>query len=688
MHARLPALFLAATLVVGCNDEPSANEDAGADVPTADTVSDTGESDVITIDDIRIVACDKEDGLAPNQDAANAVDASAGLEAEDLYICQDAPDWFRVDGTTGQTLSVTVDFANRVGDLDLYLVTADALDLDEAIAESSGEDDVESFSTVLPADGTYYVVVEGWEGAVGVYDIEIVPSCSADVDCPAGYACSFIEQACVEVFDPICGIDDNEPNDFPATATVVEVADDGFAFLHGFQVCEEDDDYYLLELVETSSIAIELLFADGFDLDLYVFSPDGALLGAADSNEANPENFDWDYAPAGVYILGVDHFVTQLGNDIIYNLTIEVQPGTCATNADCAQTGRSLCDEGACVPFVVAPPNDAGGLCDDDSDCLGDLDCYEGSVGLDDNFCTSGCRGDGDCSMFANGQCIGNRNGTCFDACETDFDCPRLYACVDDGRCDLVECGLDGDCAEGQRCLRSEQQNRGLCTSVPVPTCSEDDELEANDTQAEASPIDSDYDGLICDGNDDWFAVEVDEDGTRLNVSVEFGEGADIDVYIFDAAGNTVGAAADGEANPERAEAPYLAAGTYAVRINQFPGQRDQITEYSLAISSESAGCTVEGEECLDVVPLRTICSEESGACVQLEGDGAVELGGVCDSADDCTEDAEFCWVFEPASAGNNICTHRCSGQGDCDDVTDTSCSSFGGGFAACLPNP
>jgi len=122
--------------------------------------------------------------------------------------------------------------------------------------------------------------------------------------------------------------------------------------------------------------------------------------------------------------------------------------------------------------------------------------------------------------------------------------------------------------------------------------------------------------------------------------------------------------------------------------VNQFPGQRDRVTEYSLSISTEPQACTVEGEECLDVVPLRTICDEESGACVQLEGDGAIELGEVCDSADDCTEDAEFCWVFEPASEGNNICTHRCAGQVDCDDVPDTSCMSFGGGFAACLPNP
>ena len=684
MNVRLPTLLATALAFAACNDEPEPTEDAGADVSAADT--DSGTPDAIVIDDIRIVACEKEDTLAPNQDAASATDVNAGISAEDLYICEDAPDWFRIDGRAGQTVTASIDFAHRVGDLDLYLVTAESPSFDDAIAESNGEEDTEEFIATLPADGTFYVVVEGWEGAVGVYDLEITPSCSSDADCPDGFACSFIDQACREVLDPICGDDVSEPNDFPSTATPVELESDGFAFLHGYRVCEEDDDYFALTLDETSSFSLELLFDDGFDLDLYVYSPEGVRLAASNGDSANPELLRWDFAAAGTYIIGVDHFVTSIGNDVTYNLTIEVTAGACNENIDCTQEGRGLCEDGACVPFVADPPNDAGGLCDDDSDCLGDLGCYEGYAGIDDNFCTGGCRGDGDCSMFENGQCIGNRNGVCFDACDTDLDCPRLYACVDGRRCDLVECNLDEDCAEDQVCRRSERQNLGLCTTAPFPSCREDDEFEANDTQAEAAPIADRVEALICDGNDDWFSVEVAEGGTTLTASVAFDGGVDIDVYVFDAAGNTVGAGISGDANPEVAEALHLAAGDYVVRVNQFPGPRDQITEYSLDIAMESDPCTIADEECLDVVPLRLVCDDEVGACVQLEGEGSVELGGFCDSEDDCTEDAEFCWAFEPASERNNICTHRCASQSDCDDVPDTSCTSFGGGFAACLP--
>lgn len=690
MKSRLLLALLPVAAAAGCNENAPDTEDAGGDV-SDDTTVDTGAdvaSDAILFEDIRIVSCDKEDTLAPNQGTSEATDASGGAEQEDLYVCSETEDWFRVDGSAGQTVRASISFANRIGDLDLYLVAADALAFDAAIAESNGEEDIEQLTATLPADGVYYVVVDGFEDAVGVYDLEITMSCFSDADCADGFACSFIEQACVEVLEPVCGEDANEANDTPATATPIELAADGFAFVHGFRVCEEDDDYFSLTLTETSSISAELLFDQGFNVDMYVFSPEGALLGGATDELANPEYFQWSYAPAGTYILGIDHFVTQLGNDVTYNLTLEVTPGTCASNFDCTRGGRSLCEDGSCVPFVANPPNQAGELCDDDGDCVNGLDCYEGGAGLDDNFCTTTCEDASDCSMFDGGQCIGNRTGICFAGCESDVDCPLLYACVDGGVCDLVECGVDSDCNEDQVCRRSEQQNLGLCTSAPFAACREDDDYEANDTLSTATPIDGTIEALICDSNDDWYEIEVAEDGTELNVSVEFGEGADIDVYIFDSVGTTLGAATEQDANPERASAEYLAAGTYSVRVNQFPTGRDQVTDYSLSISTSESGCTVEGEECLAVTPLRIVCEEESGACVPFEGEGAVALGGTCDSTDDCVEDAEFCWSFEPATEGNNICTLRCSGQQDCDDVEDTSCVTFGRGFSVCLPNP
>ena len=64
------------------------------------------------------------------------------------------------------------------------------------------------------------------------------------------------------------------------------------------------------------------------------------------------------------------------------------------------------------------------------------------------------------------------------------------------------------------------------------------------------------------------------------------------------------------------------------------------------------------GAECLGTTPLRLTCQEDIGACVALEGEGRIALGGTCDSRDDCIQDADFCGQFgeEPLP----ICTRRC----------------------------
>ena len=292
--------------------------------------------------------------------------------------------------------------------------------------------------------------------------------------------------------------------------------------------------------------------------------------------------------------------------------------------------------------------------------------------------------------MFEDGYCIsfGRGPGVCFGSCSADEDCPLYYSCSDEDRCEFYECGRDEDCGEGQLCRRTEQQNAGFCTSAPFEGCAEDDSFEANDTDSAAATLeDTEVDGLlICDGNDDFFFFEVAEVGTELEVNVAFDGRVDIDVYIYDAAGRTVGAATEPDANPESAVAGYLDAGRYTIRVNQFPSEVDQLTEYGISIETGSASCTVEGGECLDLFPLRIACDEEGGGvCRFLEGEGEVALGDPCDSSDDCVDEADFCWSYEPADEGRNICTRTC-GDGDCSDVPGTECQPFGRNFAVCLP--
>lgn len=684
---------LALLFLVACNDEAERESpDVGTDVVSLDDVSVDGanDADAITIDDVRIVACDKEDELSPNHGAADATQVEGSLDAESLYVCANTDDWFRVDARAGQAISARIEFAHRIGDLDLYLLPEGTDSLDAAVAESATEEDVEELSFVAPSDGTWFVRVHSFEGAVGVYDLAIGLSCRGPSDCEDGTICSFVEQRCVRDDEPICGDDRHEPNDHVGAATPVELGSDGFAYLHGLKVCDVDDDYFLLELTEPATIDIELAFQLGIDLDLYVFSTEGTLIDAAASDAGNPELLSRPFSAPGTYVLVVDYFVTDIGNDVEYNLTISVQPGACETNLDCGTGTRQLCRDGSCVAFQPDEPGDAGDTCDDDGDCGGELQCYEGRAGIDDNFCTTACGGDGDCGMFDDGYCLNlGRSGVCFDRCDTDAQCPNFYSCGDSGRCELVECRLDTDCAEGQLCRRSEQQNAGFCTAAPFAGCRDDDAHEPNDTIGGATPIDGNRveDLKICDGNDDWFAVEVTEPGTRLEVSARFDSAADLDVFVFDASGRTVGAGTSENGNPEVARASYLAVGTYYVRVNQFPGAVDYATGYSLAISTSREACTVAGEECLGLEPLRIVCDEDSGGvCSFLEGDGTVASGSSCDSSDDCADEDAFCWAFEGARSGRNICTIRCRESAECADVPGTQCQVFGRGFGACLP--
>ncbi len=286
---------------------------------------------------------------------------------------------------------------------------------------------------------------------------------------------------------------------------------------------------------------------------------------------------------------------------------------------------------------------------------------------------------------------FGFRSGICFPACETDADCPSPYSCVGDGACDYVNCGVDADCDEGQACQRDEQGG-GFCRDFVEPACG-DEEPDSDSTQPGAGAVDVDGPDLsgitICDDDPDWYSVEITDEPTLLDVSVSWDTGADLDFYVYDAQGRTVSQGASGDANPESATASMLPAGTYYILVNQFPSEGgDFLSTYSLSIDVDSSDpCTTEGNECGDLRPFRIVCGE-SGACDFLDGDGAVELGGACDSSNDCNEAADFCFTFGSAETGDNICTHRCQSEGDCGDVDGAACTPVGGGgrFAVCLP--
>lgn len=686
------APFAAACLLLGaaaaCNDDASGEGEATSlDVSIVEDAAGSDASADAGGIDIRVVNCDGEDDLSPNHTAEQALlIESGGLEREGLHICAGFDDWFAIDAGVDQRLSVSIDIGRDTGDLDVFLFReGGALDLDAALASGATLESTEAFSYEVDQDGRYLIYVQSFDRAEGDYDLAVARSCRDADDCGEGAVCSYLEQACVPDEAADCGDDSSEPNNGPGQATPIAFGSDGFGFAAGGAVCDGDADYFAVELAEGGSLTAELQWNDPANLDLFLFDSAGRVVGQSAADGGSSEFINGAFLEPGTYVAVVAVTASPAGGNSFYDLTFSRSVGACESDADCGSVGgRQLCEDGACVSFEPDAPGEAGAPCDNGADCVEGLGCYQGVGGFGDNFCTQTCQSDFDCSFFGvSGQCLfTGQSAVCAGACESDADCPTYYSC-NGGTCDVRECLADADCDEGQLCRRTEQQNNGFCTSTPFPACFGDDAFEPNDTNGQAAEMGDRVEAVVCDENDDWFAYEVEEDGSRLLAETRFSQGADLDVYVFDDQGRLVGQAA-GEDNPEVASIRYLAAGTYYVRVNQFPLERDTLTNYEVEAETNPDACESDND-CLPLQPLRIECDEDAGACRFLEGDGEVPLGGFCDSTDDCVSAAEFCWSFEPATEGRNICTRQCGSQADCDDVPDTECVQFGRGFAACV---
>ena len=686
--ASVLALFVVTATLGACNDGAAGESATSLDVSIVD---DSGTSDAAADAgggiDVRVVNCEGEDDLSPNHAAADAfLIESGGLSREDLYICAGFDDWFAIDAGVGQRIRVSVDIGRDTGDLDVFLfLEGGEIDLDAALATSATAESPEAFSYEAQQDGRYLIYVQSFDRAEGLYDIDVARSCRDASDCGEGAVCSYLEQACVPDVPADCGDDVSEPNNGPGQATEIAFGSDGFGFAAGGAVCDGDDDYFALTLEEAGTLRAELQWNDPANLDLFLFDSTGRLVGQSAAEGGSTEFINGAFLPAGDYFAVVTVTASPAGGNSFYDLTFSRDAGVCTTDADCGSVGgRQLCEDGACVSYEPETLGEAGADCDDSGDCVEGLGCYTGVGGFGDNYCTQTCQSDFDCEFFGvSGQCLFTGTiAVCAGACESDADCPTYYSC-DGGRCDVRECRVDADCGDGQFCRRTEQQNNGYCTSTPFPGCLGDDDLEPNDTDSQAVAIDDFVEAVVCDENDDWYAYVVEDEGTRLFADISFSEGSDLDVYLFDDQGRRVGQAAS-EDNPETLSVRYLAAGTYLLRVNQFPLERDALSNYEVEIETSPDACESD-DDCLPLQPLRIDCDEEVGACRFFEGNGEVPLGGFCDSTDDCVSDAQFCWNFEPATEGRNICTRQCGSQADCDDVPGTTCVQFGRGFAACI---
>jgi len=708
MRLRNGTALLLVVLLMACGkDEPAATEADAADESGDLSFPDVGlgGDDAISADtslgDVVVSnTCSDEDSFSPNHSPSEpyALDPM-GVNVEDLHLCPGHDDYFLIDLDPGQGIFVQIEFAHRLGDLDMWLFPEGTTNQDSAVALSAEAEDVEQIRYVSSDGGTFLLFIDGFEDAGGFYDLFARPTCRTDADCPCSeeacedgltMSCVLRGRYCEESETPLCGDDNFEPNNSMNGASELDVTDSDPVLLNAL-VCGDDQDYFLLTLDDVSDLAVSLEFDSGDDLDVAVLTPDGDVVGFAGTGE-NPERLELSQLGAGDYVIYIDTIAGGTSEQT-YSLQVLVEGvDACESDDDCNYTqGRSICVEetGGCIGYSPDEPNPVGGECDSDDDCDDSSEfCLTGGPGFDDNVCSRRCRGDNDCGPGL--QCLsgGGRFGYCIGTCEAETDCPVPYQC-NAGSCEYVECNIDSDCGDDQACLRTDDGSP-YCRTYDEPTC-QDEEADGNGRMTDATEFpleDGNLDDLtICNADQDWYSFDVAEGPALVEISVEFEGETDLDIYFMDAEGETVGAAVTPTGNPEVVQADFVAAGSYFVLVNQFAGEGgDALTTYSIDITiSLVDGCTEEGQECMELQPFRIACQED-GSCGFLDGNGEIELGGLCDSQDDCSDSAEFCYTFQSASPGENICTRQCGGGDDCNDVDGAECRSLGGRFALCLP--
>lgn len=390
-----------------------------------------------------------------------ATPAPAGLS-----ICNGDRDYFAVDVKAGQVISAVLQFKNGDGDLDLRVRALNGMTV---LADSAQRgQDTESVQVPVAAAGKYYIEVYG-----------------------SDFFQSNTYTLTITVTGSECAADAQEPNNAPANATAVT---SGTAYTGS--ACIGDHDWYAFDVVQGQAIDISAKYvrANGA-LNFCLVDRDTVTNLTCDwswSSLSDDVRLRWLLTAAGRYYL----HVWSAGNYSNGYITIVTLAPPCANDTDepnnsapAATVGK---DNGSTINGVV---------------CIGDDDWYAIDVTQGQTMKVAVARQAG--SLVT--TCLVDRDQVTNLACQWGWDA-TLNATLQwnltaTGRY-YVHVWAGGSSAGYTYTL-----------SISKSTCTNDG-LEPNN--AAASPTvgkddGSTINGVICVGDDDWFAVDVTQ-GQQIKV--------------------------------------------------------------------------------------------------------------------------------------------------------------------------
>jgi len=154
---------------------------------------------------------------------------------------------------------------------------------------------------------------------------------------------------------------------------------------------------------------------------------------------------------------------------------------------------------------------------------------------------------------------------------------------------------------------------------------------------------------------------------------------ADIDMAVVDQAGDALGLSF--YQSPESIQLTHLAAGTYFIVVHRATPDSTAVTPYTLTVTRNATSLCTTAADCGTTFQnqlFRASCNAQ-GACVPLDGAGAVMLGKTCDSPDDCVSAADLCTGTEFMAQPDvrSVCSLGCATDADCTAVgTGYKCST------------
>ena len=209
---------------------------------------------------------DCPDDFENNDTSAEATDIGPGTYG--LLVCGQTSngvddDWFRVHLEPGETLDVRLDFIHSSGNIDLLFYKDGVFNL--PLLRSQTLNDVEELSYTAQVEQDIYVKVATYS---------TVPSNAYEMTVAIAPA-------------PGCVDDASEQNDTAATAFDL----DSPGFVDRQRKCEDDEDWYAIEVTENQQAEVYANFFGEADIDLYVYSDAGTtLVGEGISTNARSES--------------------------------------------------------------------------------------------------------------------------------------------------------------------------------------------------------------------------------------------------------------------------------------------------------------------------------------------------------------------------------------------------------------